>query len=243
MKIRQIPRLIYSKSHDWKHIVNSQTPLVIEGLAKDWPALANDERRWSNLELLNNRISADRFVRVEVGKSYMDPNVVVSEVSMREYLSLLKSSEDHTKSPFYLAQYELKNIPEMYEDVIIPEFCSTAKGDLYHVNLWFGSPLGNVSPCHYDPFNNILVQVIGKKIVEIIHPSYSKYLYPALGTIQKNTSRVDFENPNLQKFPLFSEVERHVTELQPGDGVFIPYKWWHYCKSSELSCSVNFWWL
>lgn len=243
MKIRQIPRLIYSKSHDWKHIVNSQTPLVIEGLAKDWPALADDARRWSNLELLNNRISADRFVRVEVGKSYMDPNVVVSEVSMREYLSLLKSSEDHTKSPFYLAQYELKNIPEMYEDVIIPEFCSTAKGDLYHVNLWFGSPLGNVSPCHYDPFNNILVQVIGRKTVEIIHPSYSKYLYPALGTIQKNTSRVDFENPNLQKFPLFNEVERHVTELQPGDGVFIPYKWWHYCKSSELSCSVNFWWL
>lgn len=133
---------------------------------------------------------------------------------------------------------------------------------MYRKNIWFGSPQGTVSPCHYDPFQNVLCQVIGEKEVILFNPSLTSYLYPALHTVQKNTSQVDISRPDLTKHPLYKEVLSLVnsnkggvdlsdasylsvgrTILYPGDAVFIPFKWWHYCKTSKLSCSINFWWL
>ena len=107
--------------------------------------------------------------------------------------------------------------------------------------------------------DNVLCQVIGEKEVILFNPSLTSYLYPALHTVQKNTSQVDISRPDLTKHPLYKEVLSLVnsnkggvdlsdasylsvgrTILYPGDAVFIPFKWWHYCKASKLSCSITF---
>ena len=110
-------------------------------------------------------------------------------------------------------------------------------------NIWLG-PKGVASPCHYDPFHNMLCQVMGTKRVVLFDPGDTDCLYPANGTSQKNTSLIDVSSPDLNKFPLFANIKSgSETTLEPGDALFIPLKYWHYCESTSGSCSVNFWWL
>ena len=89
----------------------------------------------------------------------------------------------------------------------------------------------------------MLCQVIGEKRVVLFHPSDIEYLYPAVHTIQKNTSLVDIDNPDLKAFPLFSKAKPIEIILQPSDALYIPIKYFHYCASLSTNCSVNFWWL
>jgi len=88
-----------------------------------------------------------------------------------------------------------------------------------------------------------LVQIFGEKEVTLFHPNQANGLYPAIGTVQKNTSRVDIGNPDYAQFPNAQNVVGCRTVLKSGDGLYIPYKWWHYCRSFGSSCSVNFWWI
>lgn len=60
---------------------------------------------------------------------------------------------------------------------------------------------------------------------------------------QKNVSAVEVEHPDPKRFPLFSEAGFQEAVLQPGEMLFIPYKWFHYVRTLPPSgaISVNFW--
>lgn len=114
--------------------------------------------------------------------------------------------------------------------------------DIVTINGWFG-PAETVSCCHHDPMHNLLVQVVGSKRVTLFPPgpAASRGLYPNSGR-QSNTSQVDIEAPQLDKYPLFAELKPIVFELQEGDTLYIPPGWWHHVRSLEISMSVSFWW-
>lgn len=132
---------------------------------------------------------------------------------------------------------------------------------LYQNNLWINGHAGSASPCHYDPFHNLLVQIYGTKRVLLFSPEQSAALYPASGTVQKNTSLVksfDHEagvhplptgsdkndgSAFTSPFPLYRGAQGWEAILHAGDCLYIPHKWWHYCTTSSASCSVNWWYL
>ena len=106
-------------------------------------------------------------------------------------------------------------------------------------------------------------------------------MYPALNTVQQNTSTVDIADPDYHKHPLFRELQPRALSnvllkhnhsnrdekeekchgdlqenletdegavippnsvvLSAGDALFIPFKWWHYCRSIDTNASVNYW--
>jgi hypothetical protein len=232
---------------EWDDIVHRSQPTVVKNLASNWPALSDSSRRWQNLKLLSERVLEDTIVPVEIGSNYMDPNIQKQDILLKSYLQFLDKQASQTSSKYiprvYLAQHQLNEIPVMKDDVLIPDICKTLKGHMYNSNIWFGGPQGTISPCHYDPFHNILVQIFGEKTVTLAASSYSKELYPAVGTVQKNTSLIDFDSPDYKKHPLFQDVELFQVTLMEGDALYIPFKWWHHCKTNGMSCSVNFWWL
>jgi len=89
-----------------------------------------------------------------------------------------------------------------------------------------------------------MYQVVGSKLIRLYPPSVSSALYPR-SDILKNTSQVDVENPDLDKFPLFADVDdlyRQEVVLNPGQVLYIPPKHWHFVKSLDVSFSVSFWW-
>ncbi|KAG7262730.1 LOW QUALITY PROTEIN: hypothetical protein CRUP_006083 [Coryphaenoides rupestris] len=134
-------------------------------------------------------------------------------------------------------------IPELKEDICIPDYCCLGDEDEDHItiNAWFGPP-GTVSPLHQDPQHNFLAQVLGSKYIRLYSPSESEKLYPHESPLLHNTSQVEVENPDVERFSEFPDAPYQECVLRPGDVLFIPARHWHYVRSLELSFSVSFWW-
>jgi lysine-specific demethylase 8 len=258
-----VPEVVHSSAVDCRELYAAQQPVILRGLAKDWPAVSNTARCWANITRLRDRVSTEKItVPVEIGSSYMDANLQRAHVSLADLLSHFAAEPEPSfaRPRVYWAQHELSEVPVMHRDVIPPEMCEQTGrgGGVYRTNIWFCGPEGSVSPCHFDPYENLLCQVVGRKEVVLFSPAFGKqYLYPAVGTRQANTSTVDIGAPDLAAHPLYAQGLRVIEEqsgsgapllgakgdLCPGDALFIPKKWWHYCRSPGLGCSVNFWWV
>ena len=188
---------------------------------------------------------------------------------LQEYFDLLNPG---TKIPqneiMYMAQNDIP--PSLLPDVSIPGFCSDpqyqiGEGKLYSTMIWMG-PRDCVSRLHYDPLDNILMQIIGTKRLYLIEPTISTDLIyvdtsmyqqhnmssienfdDELILLSKDTTKkewktahvevVESQYPNLVHIPTIYE-----TILYPGDLLYIPSKWWHSTVSLEYSISVNTWW-
>lgn len=112
------------------------------------------------------------------------------------------------------------------------------EGEYFTVNAWMGYN-GTTAHTHYDIFHNFNVQIYGRKRFLLIPPSNwtAVYHYPrihpkctgrsslsGLLTMVRidRQSQVDYEAPNLNKFPRFSEVDVYEANLEPGDTLYLP---------------------
>lgn len=56
--------------------------------------------------------------------------------------------------------------------------------------------------------------------------------------------QVDFDRPNLTKFPKFKEARGCEAVVGPGDVLYIPIYWWHHIESlmrGGPTITINFW--
>ena len=259
---------------------NSKTPLLLRNLLGTCDAIYF----WRSLEYWRVAVGEETPVEVEIGKGYNNSNRVT--VMFGDYLNylamnmeteseecLLRSKRHEGKEPdvqhqrtnrdvAYLAQNELFH--HVRNDIPIPSFCEDGKynigdGKLYHTMLWMG-PRDTVSPLHFDPLDNILMQVVGWKRVLLFSPDdqchglkdggeeglrrTSSWHYAGVDGNQYNTSAVDVENPDHARFPNYKLLGPMPYEcvLGPGDGLYIPKRWWHHVRSLEMSVSANVWW-
>ncbi|KAG5566229.1 hypothetical protein RHGRI_001989 [Rhododendron griersonianum] len=132
-------------------------------------------------------------------------------------------------------------IEELRKDILIPDYCFTGGGELKSLNAWFG-PAGTVTPLHQDPHHNILAQVVGRKYVRLYCATLSEELYPYSESMLKNSSQVDLDSMDVNKFPKVHDLEFMDCILEEGEMLYIPPKWWHYVRSLTKSLSVSFWW-
>jgi lysine-specific demethylase 8 len=242
----------------WTEIYEKNKPILIKGLVNDWRAVSDNQLKWIT-GVRFDQIDKECLVPIEIGRNYMDKKLSIVHVGFGEFSQYMLPSADNkdasttednhesnknNENRVFLAQYSLQEIPLLEDDVKpFPAIIQTGKGSLYRTNIWMGGEGGTESPCHYDPFHNIICQVYGKKEVILYSREENVNLYPAYGTVQKNTSLVDFISPDIVEHPLFSKAKGVRAVLEPGDGLYIPKGYWHYCTSKAASCSVNFWWL
>ena len=257
----------------------SQTPLVLRNLL----GTCNAIYFWCSLEYWRVAVGEYTPVEVEIGKGYNSGNRVTMmfgeylnylelnmEIENREYQQYQRLEEQgsdvqHQRTDqevAYLAQNEL--FRQVMNDIPIPSFCEDGKycigdGKLYHTMLWMG-PRHTVSPLHFDPLDNLLMQVVGWKRVLLFPPHNQlcgleggekeemgvtpSWHYAGADGNQYNTSAVDIEKPDHTRFPDFKALGPIPYEcvLGPGDGLYIPKRWWHHVRSLEMSVSANVWW-
>jgi len=101
-----------------------------------------------------------------------------------------------------------------------------------------------VTPAHFDILENLYVQIFGRKRVILFSPDYFRSLYPyPVGHPHDRQTQVDFDNPDFDKFPRFSEIRGMEVALEKDEVLYIPNYWWHYIESESQSktISMNFW--
>lgn len=250
----------------WRQFMVLEKPVVMRGLVQGWPAVAS--RLWADWERLRDRFG-DRLVSVEQGTHFYAPDATPGvRVPFGMYLDYMFRARDsawlsdfHSQvRPMYLAQTDLfTDVPELRPDVSIPTFAAShpcGRGE-HHVtvNAWLGRP-GVISPPHWDMHHNILAQVTGFKLVLIWHRDAILPQTPGQEFSRSNISAI--VDPRDETDPLAESVRQHETAdlavLQPGDALYIPPRFWHFCAAvdapdsahlpgtSEPSMSVNFWW-
>ena len=84
----------------------------------------------------------------------------------------------------------------------MPEYFCFGESEEVEINAWFG-PARTLTPTHFDPKHNLLVQIFETKFVRLFPPSQSEYLYAhEQDSVLSNTSQVDMEDPEvLRKYP------------------------------------------
>eukprot|EP00002_Diphylleia_rotans_P037502 TRINITY_DN8383_c0_g1_i18.p1 TRINITY_DN8383_c0_g1~~TRINITY_DN8383_c0_g1_i18.p1 ORF type:complete len:491 (+),score=86.59 TRINITY_DN8383_c0_g1_i18:43-1515(+) len=226
-----------------------QKPVLIRGGAYAWPAVSDPKRCWKNLVNIRNA-AGHRTVPVEFGSHYLEKDFTLQMMTIQEFIdSVILCKVEHTQSgkrKGYLAQHQLfDQIPSLRKDIITPDYCCMTErkegpSDPI-VNAWFG-PRGTVSPLHFDPSHNMFVQVVGKKYFRLYSPEMASMLYPHEEDMLMNSSQVDVENVDSQRFPLFQNASYFECIVEEGDILYIPPKWWHFVRSIQASFSVSFWW-
>jgi len=132
-------------------------------------------------------------------------------------------------------------LPELKRDHVLPLLDESVEP-----RAWVGT--ATVTPAHFDESHNIAVCVAGRRHFTLFPPEQVANLY--VGPLDyapagRPISMVDFANPDFDRFPRFREALAHaqVTELEPGDAIYMPPLWWHHVVSTaQLNMLVNYWW-
>lgn len=239
-----------------------QYPVLLKGVNVNNDAIEN----WKSLEYLETTVGEDTSCTVEIGGSYSNSDLERPEICFGDFIQYIKLFQEryengnegasggelpNRKELVYLAQNDL--FSSLQKDFELPDLCCDSSlnvggGSLYSTMFWFG-PRGCVSPLHYDPLDNLLMQFVGRKKV-ILFPKPAdntqppkSWHYAGHNGQQYNTSPIDILNPDLKMYPLFAMAPTAIVcDLDPGDICYIPQKWWHHVTSHDTSISVNAWW-
>lgn len=106
--------------------------------------------------------------------------------------------------------------------------------------FWMG-PKGIREGLHYDKdYRNILCQIQGRRRIILFNPEQTKYMYPSSKFDNGSLlSKVDFWNPNLNRFPKFRKAKYIEMILNPGQMLYIPPYWWYAAEYLDTNISIS----
>ena len=208
-------------------------PVKLTGLISDWPALT----RWS-LDYFSD-IAGDRVVEAQVMRDSAADYELAKDQHRRpmrfsEFVDWLRRTE--SSNDIYLTAYNTGQnavaLAPLWKDMRhIALLREMATHDGF---LWIG-PKGTLTPWHHDLTNNLLVQVVGEKRVQMAPPwawarmRNSQHCFSDWGMHELTAGPGDATRP-----PVIETV------IGPGEALFLPVGWWHAVEALSLSVSVSF---
>lgn len=212
----------------FRDYVGPSKPLLIKNGAKISPAF----KLWTDDYFLSLAGSESTTVFVEQGKK-----------ENRTFPGRDTSFKDFVLKYNHTDIYMVNGVPDILQkDVVLPPslLCEDLRPYLVDTVMWFSSG-GTKSVFHHDDVENINCLYSGSKTLLFVE--YQKYRSKLrLDNAWGGFSGVDIDHVNFTKYPIFHDVEFHQTEMQSGDCLFIPYKWFHQVTSSGRNIAVNIWW-
>ena len=231
---------------------DQQQPLVVRNALSISNKNTNTMKNLQDWNYLEELVDFHTDCHIEIGGNYSKSQI--ADVPFVEFPSFMKFFEerygkrlegnnepDPPQELIYLAQNDI--FPELLEIIDIPSLCNNlGEGKLYSTMIWIG-PYGCISPLHFDPLDNILMQFVGEKKVFLC--PYNAQVYAGSDGNQPNTSPLDPEadmsNDIVQMYPSIQDITFGVATLKAGDALYIPKKWYHYVRTVETSVSINTW--
>jgi hypothetical protein len=226
MQLRPVDRVETISAADFKkNYYNSKRPLIITGLAKQWPAY--NKWNWDyftevvgNKEVgVYNNIKSDAYTPINTADAYM---------KFGDYLQRVK------KGPLELRIF-LFNIfqhaPQLVNDFAWPE--ELMPGFVKKYPMLFVGGEGSVTHMHFDiDMSHILhTQFMGKKRV-LLFPFEEQYrLYRKPWEVLSMANFAGYnERFDYAKFPAVRLAKGYEVILDHGDTLFMPAGYWHHME-------------
>lgn len=215
----------------------TNTPLVIEKRLAGWPAM----ERWT-LDYLAERFG-ERQVEIQFDRT-ADPTYELNSDHHKKMMPLAAFVNLIRKGPsneYYMTAnnfgHNQQQLAALYDDLgTLDEFLETPTPEKKLGMLWLG-PAGTLTQTHHDLTNNLMAQVIGRKVVKLVSPLDSPNMYNFRHVYSRIT---DLDAPvDFAAYPLFKDVTVMPVLLEPGDVLFIPIGWWHHVRSLDVSMTLT----
>jgi hypothetical protein len=235
-------------------IVGGARPLVIRGLAKDWPLVK--AARESEQSFAQHLMAADNGSPVDALLMPPEEGGVVGyrrdmeafnfehhRVSVTQALQKLLQFAGAEDAPgIALQSAPVANcLPGLLEHHRVPLLDPAIQP-----RLWIGNRV--TTPAHFDEYHNIACVACGVRRFTLFPPEQVRNLY--IGPLDfaptgAAISMARLEQVDDPRYPRLREALAHaqVAELEPGDAIYIPPMWWHHVASlGALNALVNYWW-
>jgi Cupin-like domain len=221
---------------DWlQDFVAASRPLVLTGMAADWPAL----RRWTPAQLREH--FGNVVVEVQSGRAG-DPEFERNKLLLRREMTVAELVDrvlDGSGNDLYLTanNQALKRpglAPLLADIGSLPGWVDRA-GLPGAALLWFGAA-GTLTPLHHDTLMLLHTQIVGRKRWRLASPLQTHRLYNSRSVF----SPVDLAAPDLKRFPKAADVQVLDVVVGPGETLFVPLGWWHQVEALDLSLSISF---
>ncbi|KAK6169680.1 hypothetical protein SNE40_020679 [Patella caerulea] len=206
-----------------------QKPVKLRTGAKLSPAF----HLWTDEYFLNLDIPAKSKVHLETVKK-----------ESRQQRTLHMDFKKFVKNYMNTSYYMVDTVPAFLKpDLVLP--CSLQCPDLLdnkfvEIMMWFSSG-GTNSVVHFDAVDNINCVYRGSKDFVIVDPIKYEGMVP-IDRPEGSYSDIDVDKMDYVKYPTLAKVEYIHAHLEPGDCLYIPYKWIHQVRSYNSNLAVNIWW-
>ncbi len=235
-------------------LLMSDEPLVLRGLADDWPAVRHGLESVDSISTYlqgfdsGNAVTAlqapaDANGRIFYNDDLTGFNFEYRRLALKEAMQQVRENADVPAPPtLYIGSTNV--------DHWLPGFREQNDLPIEHlgpvVSIWIGNQ-SRVS-AHYDFPANIACVVAGTRRVILFPPEQLPNLY--IGPLEftpagQPISLVDFHAPDYDRFPRFRDAlaGARMAELEPGDAIIIPSMWWHHLEALDtFNVLVNYWW-
>ena len=176
-------------------------PLVLTGFANRWPArlwTLADLKEKAGRNVINVRRNTDHL-DYRVGQKYN-----IEKMTFDDYISNIIKEAKKAKGSYMAVQNIKQAFPQLERDIVVPEFVEKMHGGPF---LWIAYK-GHYEFCHFDPDDNCLIILNGKKRVKLFGCDMATMYPNELGskgrTIQ---SKILVDEPDLEKFPNFRKAK------------------------------------
>lgn len=237
-------------------LIAAQQPAVLEGVAADWPLVAEGRKSAKAAADYLARFAGDRAVTVFAapaetgGRFHYDDtatrlNFSASRADLRETLTAMLANDDD--GALYVGSTDLDQfLPGLRDENDL----ALSHSDFGHkpplASIWIGNR--TTTPAHYDISNNLACCIVGRRRFTLFPPDQVANLYP--GPLDPTpagqvVSMVDMRAPDFVRHPRFREAlaSAQMGELEPGDVLFYPALWWHQVEAMDaFNAMINYWW-
>lgn len=235
-------------------VLTSSEPLILKGFGDNWPVVIAGKESPSKaadyLRSFYSDIPVNAYYgppetkgRVFYNEEMTGFNFFSSKASLNQVLEkLLEHIDDPAPPTMYVGSTEVNKW--------LPGYNEQNNASIDHLSPLTTIWLGNRSKiaAHYDFPNNLACCVVGRRRFTLFPPEQVANLY--VGPMEfapggQEISLVDFEQPDLDKYPKFEQAlaAAQVAELEAGDALFLPSMWWHHVENLDaFGVLVTHWW-
>ncbi len=235
-------------------IVAAALPVVLEGLIEGWPLVRAARESRAALAQAITAFDAGRepFVieapasvdgRIFYRDDFAGFNFTRQPAGISATIGRLLELAEERDAPAVF----LESLPA---NAYLPGFAGAHRMPLLdsrvEPRVWIGNAVKINT--HFDLAYNIACVAGGRRRFTLFPPEQIDNLYVAPLDFTPSgapVSLVQLSNPDLTRFPRFTEALQHAwrAELEPGDALYIPFGWWHHVESlTPLNVLVNYWW-